>query len=208
MTQLKILENFLEQDDLDSLVNLNYGEINDNEIKVFNNSVNQDGVIFNSIIEKGLLQKLNKNYHHKAIEILRDLCPEKIKLYHYSDFHIIVTGKNYKFPIHTDILSKILSGVVYLNPEFNKGTIFYESKKGDSPSEIAWKKNRAVFFSRSKNSYHSYESDKKSIRICLVYNLMTRDLKSVCKIEKINYYLETFKEYLNPLFLKYFNKIL
>ena len=27
--------------------------------------------------------------------------------------------------------SKLLSGVIYINPEKNKGTIFYDNKKGD-----------------------------------------------------------------------------
>ena len=32
--------------------------------------------------------------------------------------------------------------------------------------------------------WHSYQGDGKSTRIALVYNLMTSNIKEVCKIEK------------------------
>ena len=61
--------------------------------------------------------------------------------------HIIETGANYVFPIHDDTPNKLLSGVVYLKPENNSGTIFYKDKKDTSNKEIVeWKPNRAVFF--------------------------------------------------------------
>ena len=67
--------------------------------------------------------KINKNYFSKALEILKELNPEKAKLFGYSDFTIIKT-KNSKFPIHDDTPNKLLSGVVYLYPDHNTGTIF------------------------------------------------------------------------------------
>ena len=72
---------------------------------------------------------MQKNYHDQAIDILRELNPKKLDLYDYSEFHIIVTGKNYKFPIHDDTPNKLLSGVIYLKPNKNTGTIFYSNKK-------------------------------------------------------------------------------
>ena len=43
-------------------------------------------------------------------------------------------------------------------------------------------KNRAVFFSRKeRETWHSYEGDRKSERIALVYNLMTSKLKKSAK---------------------------
>ena len=62
----------------------------------------------------------------------------------------VVTSKNTKFPIHDDTPNKLLSGVIYLTPEENSGTIFYSSKKGENKKEIEWKQNRAVFFSRKE----------------------------------------------------------
>ena len=79
-------------------------------------------------------------YHNKAIKILKELYPEKVRLYKYSEFHIIETGSNYKFPIHDDTPNKLLSGVVYISPEDNKGTMFYSDKKGNDEKIIEWKK--------------------------------------------------------------------
>ena len=44
------------------------------------------------------------------------------------NFNIIVTGKDYTFPIHRDHINKLLSGVVYLMPDKNAGTIIYDDK--------------------------------------------------------------------------------
>ena len=64
----------------------------------------------------------------KVFNILKELNPDKAKLFSYSDFTIIKTKKNSKFPIHDDTPNKLLSGVVYLYPEQNEGTTFYSNK--------------------------------------------------------------------------------
>ena len=76
---------------------------------------------------------------------MKKISPEKAKLYEYSDFSIIKTGKDYKFPIHDDTPNKLLSGVIYLYPKINTGTIFYTNKKGDKKKAVEWKQNRGVF---------------------------------------------------------------
>ena len=145
-TNIKIIDNFLKKEDLEKLNSLALSSIKDNEIKVFHNSIDQNKNIKNSCISVEALEQLQKNYHDQAIDILKELNPKKLDLYDYSEFHIIVTGKNYKFPIHDDTPNKLLSGVIYLKPNKNTGTIFYSNKKGDDKQEIEWKINRAVFF--------------------------------------------------------------
>ena len=101
---------------------------------------------------------------------------------------IIKSGKNYKFPIHDDTPNKLLSGVIYLYPEKNTGTLFYSDKKGSEKEIIDWKPNRAVFFSRvERKTWHSFEGDGKSDRIVLVYNLVAKDLRKVFKVEGTNF---------------------
>ena len=46
--------------------------------------------------------------------------------------------KNFKFPIHDDIPNKLLSGVIYIKPEKNSGTVFYKTKSGKGKKEIEW----------------------------------------------------------------------
>jgi len=200
----KIIDNFLKKEDFDDLCGLNLENNFENEFKVYHNEINNNQII-NSTINGDLLRKIHNNYFSKAMDILKEICPEKMNLYDYSDFTIIITKKDSKFPIHDDTPNKLLSGVIYLYPEKNSGTIFYSDKKGSDKTTVEWKPNRAVFFSRKeKETWHSYEGDGKSDRIALVYNLMTNRIKDVYKIEKKNYLLGNFRQKINPYIFKYF----
>ena len=152
---------------------------------------------------------MNDNYHFKTLNLLKEISPSKANLYDYSEFHIIETGADYKFPIHDDTPNKLLSGVIYVKPENNNGTIFYKNKKGDGKKIIEWKMNRAVFFSRSeRETWHSYKGDGKSNRIALVYNLMTNRIKDVYRIEKKSYLLGQLRYKLNPYLYRFFKFVL
>ena len=70
---------------------------------------------------------------------------------------------------------------------------------------VEWKMNRAVFFSRSeKETWHSYKGDGKSNRVALVYNLMTKRIKDVYKIEKKSYLFGQFRYKINPYLYRFF----
>ena len=118
----------------------------DDSIDAYNNYIHNNGLIKGTSIRDDSINKLFKNYHSKAIEILKELKPKKIDLYEYSEFHIVNTGKDYKFLIHDDTPNKLLSGVIYLSPKKNSGTIFYDNKRGDNKKEVEWLENRAFFF--------------------------------------------------------------
>ena len=208
-TEIKVIDNFLKKDDFQKLANFNLHLKSHNEIVVLHNNIDKKNNIGQSVIEKDFLKVLQKNYHKKAIAILKNLCPKKVKLYDYSEFHLVKTGANYKFPVHDDTPDKLLSGVIYLTPTQNKGTMFYTNKNGDGKKIIKWKVNRAVFFSRKeKTTWHSYEGDGKKNRLALVYNLMTKNLKKVYEIEKENYFLGILRFKLNPYLYRYFKKVI
>ena len=202
---LKILDNFLEKKDLDDISSIQLEKINKNEIRVYHNSIDKNNNTKGDCINSEILKRLHKNYHDKALSLLKELNPLKVKLYDYSEFHIIETGADYQFPIHDDTPNKLLSGVIYIRPQKNSGTIFYESKKGDGKKIIDWEINRAVFFSRiERETWHSYKGDGKSNRIALVYNLMTNRIKEVYNIEKKNYLLGQLRYKLNPYIYRFF----
>ena len=202
---LKILDNFLEKKDLDDISSIKLEKINKNGIRVYHNSIDKNNNTKGDCINSEILKRLHKNYHDKALSLLKELNPLKVKLYDYSEFHIIETGADYQFPIHDDTPNKLLSGVIYIRPEKNSGTIFYESKKGDGKKIIDWEINRAVFFSRiERETWHSYKGDGKSNRIALVYNLMTNRIKEVYDIEKKSYLLGQFRYKLNPYIYRFF----
>ena len=100
--------------------------VTEEKLKVYHNKINKNNQIIESSIDEQILKRLNTNYFSQAFDILRELNREKLNLISYSDFTIIKTNKNTKFPIHDDTPDKLLSGVIYLYPERNKGTIFYK----------------------------------------------------------------------------------
>jgi hypothetical protein len=203
----KIVDNFLNETCLNHLLSLKLKEVKSNEIFSYHNQIYKDGKIKVTCISPEILKNLQDSCHKIAIEILKELAPQKIELYEYSDFNLIETGKDYTFPIHRDHVNKLLSGVIYLKPDENTGTIIYENKKGKNPNEIEWKKNRSLFFSRTeKSSWHNYKGDGKNNRIVLVYNLMTTNTKAVCELEGINYNIIRLRESINPYIYRIFGK--
>lgn len=206
--KLQVMDNFLNQNDFEDLCKIKINKDLEDGIKVYHNEINNHGIIKSSI-DESLLKRIHNNYHDKTMNILKDINQAKANLYDYSDFTIIVTSKNKKFPIHDDTPNKLLSGVIYLLPEENTGTIFYDDKKGSNKTAIDWKPNRAVFFSRKeRETWHSYEGDKINNRVALVYNLMTNNIKEVYNIEKKNYFLGNLRFKLNPYIYQYFNKFI
>jgi len=209
MVKYKVIDNFLDKDDFENLSSINFGNVSKNEIKIYHNKIFSNGTIESDCLREDDIKKLFDNYHDKALKMLEDFNPAKMPLWEYSEFHITLTGSDYVYPIHRDSPYKLLSGVIYLAPEQNKGTILYDNKRGENTNEIEWKQNRGLFFSRSENnSYHSYEGDKKSKRVTLIYNLMTTRLEEVCNIEKINYQKIKIREYLNPYLYRFFKIVL
>ena len=206
---LKIIENFFDKNDFLALKGINFENSKDHEMRAFHNQIDKNNNIIQNTFDKDFLKNLHLKYHQKAINILRELNPEKVDLYDHSIFSIVKTGKNYKFPIQDDTPDKLLSGVIYLEPEENSGTIFYSNKNGDSKKTIPWKQNCGVFFSRKeRETWHSYEGNKQSERIVLVYNLQTKQLKKVFEIEKKSYFYGMLRWKLNPTIFKYFKTLI
>lgn len=209
--KIKKIDNFLEDEDFKSLSNYAKNLSENNKIDVYPNTIDKNNNILKLSIERNLLIKINSKYLPRAFDILKELNPEKIKLFSYSDFSIIKTNKNSKFPIHDDTPNKLLSGVIYLYPENNSGTVFYNSKSGDNKTSIDWKQNRAVFFSRrERETWHSYEGDRINDRVALVYNLMTHEqnIKKVCEIENKNYLISNIRYKLNPYLFKLIKRVI
>ena len=202
--KIKVIDDFLDKEDYEKIKNLKVYTNSNKKFAIYHGKIIGDKILESSI-DNDLLLSLNK-YHDKAINILKELCPEKVKLYDYSDFVIIVTNKNAKFPFHDDTPNKLLSGVIYIYPEQNKGTIFSNDKKGKERKTISWKQNRAVFFSRrERETWHSYEGDGINNRLALVYNLNSNRIKEVYKVEKKNYFFGNLRYKINPYIFRFFN---
>jgi|TARA_B100001059_G_C17829623_1_gene583717 hypothetical protein len=209
MLEYEVIDNFLKEDDFNKLLSLKLKKVKSNQLHIYHNVIFKDGKVELDCLDNAFIQILFNNYHNIAIRLLKKFNPKKVSLYEYSDFSLIETGSNYKFPIHLDNPTKLLSGVIYLSPKYNTGTVLYDDKDGKNKKIIEWKQNRALFFSRNEHEpYHSYQGDGKNNRLALIYNLRTTNIRGVCKAENANYLKVKFKELLNPYLYRFFKKII
>ena len=204
MKNFKIIDNFLKQNHFQELCNLQLKYNDPKKATVYKNMIDNKGKTNLSCLSESLIKSLHNEYTNIGVKILEELSPKKIELFDYSEFSIIETGKDYSFPIHRDIPTKLLSGVIYLTPQKNNGTYIYENKNGKKKKTIEWKQNRAVFFSRrERESWHSYKGDGNTTRYILSYQLKTRRIKEVFEAEEKNKYLGLMRYKFNPYIYKY-----
>ena len=82
---------------------------------------------------------------------------------------IVRCDPNYKYHIHYDHPSKLVSTVVYLHPEVGDGTYFLKEDKGDQVKvmqEIVWHPNRLVSWVNTGQK-HMYQNTTDAIRCTL-----------------------------------------
>lgn len=150
-------------------------------VTVLETKVFKSGLVDGDGIDHTFVGELDVKYRNSLLDLLRKLAPKKVKCFDHSDFHLVRTPANQKFKIHDDTPDKLLSVVIYLSPENNFGTFVHPTRHDQSGGvEVPWKKNRAFIFSRKEmSSWHSYQSDSNSDRVCLVYNLKSNKVSNV-----------------------------
>ena len=195
MWKYKIEDNFLEQRHFDMLcskIKLIDG-IQDHSWKRWVHQIDANGKMLyshgpissdGSGLGSGILRDeevidLFNTYNNRFLKILEEIAPEKLKTYKSSGISLIFTGKDKRYPAHTDVSSKILSTVIYLSPEKNRGTVIADNKQMKNSTEVEWKQNRAFIFSAGKDTWHSYSSDNINTRLVLAWYM-----QSVLKKEK------------------------
>lgn len=166
----EVIDNFLEQDDFKFLSNVGIDNPNDTDIKISKNQIWQGGRIKGDLPHE-FLKRFEQRYFQKCINVLHQHATGKVSSVDYMELNVVVVGKDYVFPVHSDTPNKLLSCVVYLTPEDSIGTIMYESIDGDEVDRCEWKQNRCLIFSRTNKTYHNYKSDGKDKRRTLVLNL-------------------------------------
>ena len=99
--------------------------------------------------------KQKKEYYKEGIELYRegDIKPEDVEV----TFHLQGTIQGLNYPVHPDTPSKLMTFLVYLNPEKQEPTYFHEydrnlmqktKEKDKNPiKSIDWEVNNGYFFS-------------------------------------------------------------
>ena len=99
--KIKIIDNFLDNEDFEKLCSIQLDEINSEQIQVFHNEIHNNEIIKNSKIDKSFLKKLNEKYLIKAFNILKELNPYKLDLYEYSDLLLSILAHIINFQYMT-----------------------------------------------------------------------------------------------------------
>jgi hypothetical protein len=184
-----IVDDFLDATDFSELCKQKTDHVDrDKVFAMRGNLVFANGTVKSNSLTEQQLRKFHGTYHEKMMGYLRQLAPKKAEFYEYSDFELVVTGADCVYPIHDDLAEKLLSVVVYLSPKQNAGTLIYSTKSGEDATEVEWRQNRALIFSRiHEKTWHAYKGDGKNNRLALIYNLMTTNIKGVYKAEGNSY---------------------
>lgn len=127
-----------------------------------------------SILSNEELITFFKRYEKKLLNHLARLAPYKRNLYDQFSFQLSKTIKNGCYHIHEDSMEKLLSVVIYLQPQNNIGTFLYKKKSFIPFKTVEWKENRYLAFSRLQGlTRHSYKCNNTEDRYTLVLNLLT-----------------------------------
>lgn len=169
-----IIDNFFGAEELKEIQH-HEPRVAGKEIKILRSTIRKTGEVESEIFDSSFLNEINHKYLPPLQDILGIFSERKKEIYDYTDFHLISTGPDYEHKIHDDVPRKLLSVVVYINPENNNGTFIHRGKYAKSPAgEVEWRQNRAFIFSRlERKTWHSYAADKINKRYCVIYNLGT-----------------------------------
>lgn len=178
-----VVDDFLNKEHLRKLSEIPF-QTSGAEWEMLTHTIREDGTIDQSFMssvkrtdaphfsEQDSIDIYNAHYQ-SMISALQQLDPERAKRQiKHAELNIVMSGKDFVWPIHNDSKNKMLSVVIYISPEENEGTWLYDDQAGNNARQIEWKPNRAFIFSRNTDTWHSYKADGKNNRLTLVYNLI------------------------------------
>ncbi|MDE0052638.1 MAG: hypothetical protein OYH76_06765 [Defluviicoccus sp.] len=174
-----VLDDFFEPDEFET-IKVGFGDIDRNFnprrlILVLKCAFSLSGrCVYNTArCSEEELRPINARCVTLLLNMLEELAPHKLDQAKYIDWGFQTTPKSLIYPIHPDIPEKLLSTVVYCNPEDNFGTFLFSNQEGDDRFEVPWKQNRALVFSKAEDTWHSYSCNDIEQRCALVLNVMS-----------------------------------
>jgi hypothetical protein len=178
-----VIDNFFTAEEFSTI--LSAKPPTDNKVTVLEGKIEKSGMVSGAILDPDFLSEIDRNSRRHLLNVLSLLAPRKVSAFGHSDFHLVVTPSGRSFKVHDDTPDKLLSVVIYISPEHNKGTFIHSSKDDPVPAgEVEWVQNRAFIFSRvEQKTWHSYASDTEGDRFCVVYNLKAEKVSKAFRAE-------------------------
>lgn len=161
-----LLEDFLNQEDFIKIRNISKvssNEIRDDKYRLvasYDIKGNKLGLTGRNAYPL-MLEGLFESYYEECLSILAFLDPSKIPYVERINFEIQSVMPNYGYRIHHDSLSKLLSIVIYLDPDNNFGTFIHKDENSEG-KEIPWCLNSGIAFSAiGHHTWHSFKSNNE-----------------------------------------------
>ena len=178
MWPFDVIDDFLDPEELAGVVAkigaLDLSNFPPSEKITRSGKVYPDVRVETELLPEALVRRIHDAHHATLLACLERLAPNKVPLYDYSQIVVQISGPNYRSLPHIDRLQKLLSGVIYLMPDENVGTLIHAANERTVQQEIEWRPNRGLFFSPKLDStWHSFTGDGKGLRTTLIYNLCT-----------------------------------
>lgn len=174
MWPYRIFDNFLSQNIFRELSKIPYDHLKaDDRVQGERNEYWSNGRTVCRSFSQELVQDIHAETHEPLMNVVRELAPNKVDRWWYTRMFMQQIGKDFSFNIHDERIEKILTAVVYLAPEVNRGTLVYTDRQGSDKKEIPWVPNRAFVYVPKKGvTWHSFEGDGISNRSTLIINFI------------------------------------
>lgn len=171
-----VVDNFLKQEHFDFVCEqfkfTSVDKVRKDIFQINNNQVHIEETSGLGNLTKEFILDMYTTYNSRLLSYLQILASEKVTSYRTTKISFSAYPKNYTYYTHNDSAQKLLSVIVYLQPKSNTGTLLYENQQDTIPSKtVEWEQNRALIFSRSNHTWHSFKSDNISDRYTLMFNL-------------------------------------
>lgn len=172
-----IVENYFDQTLFDNMVasiqRYDFNELED-DVTIFKNEIingecctsrNKGNTTAPEIVDNfpEIYECLTSNSNN-----LIDFLPRFIEHRPFENYKLLLTFTICKngliWPIHDEMVTKILSNTIYVYPEVGDGTLIYEEDQSFW-KEVPWVPNTAMIFAGKKGStWHSYQCTKSDFR--------------------------------------------
>lgn len=158
-----VADDFFEPRDYEFLCRLLLDQKPNDTVTIDKSSYNLSRRVLCSQHKDSDIRRIFLTYLPPLVSCLAQLAPERLPKLSTIDLDLSVTNKDHEYSVHTDIPDKLLSVVIYMHPKEGVGTLLYDTEQRLTDT-VPWKQNRALIFSRTEESWHSYRGNGRHHR--------------------------------------------
>ncbi len=166
----KVIDNFLVKRDFEELTSM---------ISNIKSDVGRNQRLIHNIISDG---KINENLFPIKYHDLINRMSQRFESFVHSDCSVpdkpykinidfVCLGLGFMYPPYTDSEDTFSSLILYAFPDIGDGSVLHNNLRKPIRT-IDWKHNRAFFFERGQEKFHSYKNVDRSKRVTINFNIV------------------------------------